>query len=369
MSTDQRSSAYSFSCSPTSSSIALGEHRLCFALVLGESSAVVRVVVRQPELVRIVDAKALCEAAERHAASPARRVCLDSNHCPNRDSRKAVTKRGIAGSRSLCLRMMRISASSGCCSRARCARMRSRRAAELSFDRKTLICAISGPSATMVQPGSLANSVTLRPVSSLSSRPDAQFEIDFVADDIRGIGCPAGKVDLSGIERMRPHDSEQKCAVRCQNCRCAEAIVHFRSGTVPMAPGRKARIVGFKIFAVEHAIFHRMVMQQQDASVPDRRLVPPQRSEECIDFVAAFDCEVPGLRREGKVQPVDMRYRWRFSHGASASASNSRLGFAISSCAATSWISRAPASAVFKSTPNTLDAARDSASPTFPPRR
>ena len=239
----------------------------------------------------------------------------------------------------------------------------------LSFDRKTLICAISGPSATIVQPGSLANSVTLRPVSSLSSRLTLSSRSTLSPTISCGIRRPTREIDLSGIERMRPHDSEQKCAVRCQNCRCAEAIVHFRSGTVPMAPGRKARIVGFKIFAVEHAIFHRMVMQQQHASVPDRRLVPPQRSEECIDFVAAFDCEVPGLRREGKVQPVDMRYRWCFSHGASASASNSRLGFAISSCAATSWISRAPASAVFKSTPNTLDAARDSASPTFPPRR
>src|SRR4029077_15369466 len=170
--------------------------------------------------------------------------------------------------------------------------------------------------------------------------------IDCVADDIRRIGCPAGKVDLSGIKRMRSHHSEQKCAVRCQNCRCAEAIVHFRSGMVPMAPGSKTGIVSFKIFSPEHAAGHHLMMQQQDATVPNRRLVPSQSGKKRVDLVATFNGEVTGHRREGKFQPVDMRYRWCFSHSASASASNSRLGFAISSCAATNWISRAPASAV-----------------------
>src|SRR6516164_760464 len=111
------------------------------------------------------------------------------------------------------------------------------------------------------------------------------------------------------------------------------------------------------------------MIQKENTSVPNRRFFALQVREKRIDLGAAFEGEVPRPRHVRKIQPIDVGNQWRLTHDPSASASNTRLGFVISSCAATNWISRAPTATVFASTPNTLEAARDSASPTLPLRR
>src|SRR5450830_182680 len=105
-----------------------------------------------------------------------------------------------------------------------------------------------------------------------------------------------------------------------------------------MAPGREARKVGFQISAAEHPIGQHLVVQQQHAAIPYRRLLPLQRGEIGINFGPPLLRERPRLRREGEIEPVDVNEENAGTHtaGSNFSASNTRLGATISSCAAIS---------------------------------
>src|SRR3974390_240696 len=118
---------------------------------------------------------------------------------------------------------------------------------------------------------------------------------------------------------------------------------------------------------MQNAICQLMAMHQQDATVPHRRFLSAQCCKIGINLDVAFVRKRPGLRHKGEVQSIDAGYR-RVAHGVNASAWKTRLGLAISSCAATSRISRAPASEVFASTPKTADSANDNAPRMFPLR-
>src|SRR5262249_7926488 len=115
--------------------------------------------------------------------------------CPSANCavRNAATKPGIAGSISRAPRTIRISSSSGCFSRARCARTRSRRVLASSVERKTLISAISGPLTTMVHPASASKPAISRPVSSLSSRATLRSRSTLSPTTSSGSGVPHGK--------------------------------------------------------------------------------------------------------------------------------------------------------------------------------
>ena len=88
-----------------------GQHRLGFFLIDSQAAALGRIVLRQPEFIRLVDTKSLGDAVKLHSRKDYRKA--------KRCARNAVTKRGIAGSKSATLRTIRMSASSGCRSRAR----------------------------------------------------------------------------------------------------------------------------------------------------------------------------------------------------------------------------------------------------------
>src|SRR5262249_46333522 len=127
---------------------------------------------------------------------------------------------------------------------------------------------------------------------------DAQIEIDLVADDIIWIGRATRKIDFPRIECMRAHDGEQIGTVRRPYCRRAEAIPYARSRTTPMAPGGKARIVGFQILTAKYAPFDDLAMHQQDATIPEFRFLTPQRFEIGVNLGATRDCKGPGPWRE-----------------------------------------------------------------------
>ena len=138
----------------------------------------------------------------------------------------------------------------------------------------------------------------------------------------------------------------------------------------PGAPGGEARIIGFQIGAAQHAVARSVLMQQQHAAVPDRRLRALQGGEKGVDLGAPLVREGPRLGREesssSRSTCVDRRGSAAIRHRRVGLASNTRLGSTISCCAAISWISRAPASAVLASTPKIAEAACDSATSILP---
>jgi hypothetical protein len=102
----------------------------------------------------------------------------------------------------------------------------------------------------------------------------AQIEINFAVDDVVRIRRTTGKIDFPSIESMRTHGAKQKRAISCQDCRCAETITYSSGRSTPMPLGGKACIVGFQIFAAENAMLNDLMVQQQHATVPNRRLLP-----------------------------------------------------------------------------------------------
>ena len=144
----------------------------------------------------------------------------------------------------------------------------SRSATAGSFERKTLIWAMIGPSTTAVHPGSSVNSATSRPVSSFSSRATLRFKIDLIADDVGRIRCPAGKIDFPGVESVWPHDPEQKSIVSSQDRGGTEAIVHTSRWPSPSTPSRKTCVVGLQVLAAKHAVLEDLLVHQQDLAVP-----------------------------------------------------------------------------------------------------
>src|SRR5262245_56054161 len=103
-----------------------------------------------------------------------------------------------------------------------------------------------------------------------------------------------------------------------------------------MAPGGKTCIVRFEILATQHALLNDLTMQQQNAAVQQCRFLASHRLEIGVDLGAPFGSEGPGLWRERKIEPPDMKDRWRSFHRPRSFASKKRLGCAISSCAAMS---------------------------------
>jgi len=97
---------------------------------------------------------------------------------------------------------------------------------------------------------------------------------------------------------MRTHDGKQECTVRRQHCRRAEAIPYAGSRPAPMTPGGKARIVGFQILTAEHALLDDLMVHQQDATVPQFRLLAFQRFEIIVDLGTMFCGEDPGPWRK-----------------------------------------------------------------------
>src|SRR5262245_20447056 len=176
----------------------------------------------------------------------------------------------------------------------------------------------------------------IEPGLFLELSPHAQIKIDFVGDDVVGIGRAAGKIDSSRVECVRPHHGKQESAVRAAHRRGTEAVAYAGGWPSPMAPGGKARIVRFQILATEHALLDDLTMQQQDAAVPQCRLLAFHRLEIGVDLGASFGGEGPDLWRERKIQPADMKDRWRPLHRPRSLASKRRLGRPISSCAAMS---------------------------------
>ena len=150
---------------------------------------------------------------------------------------------------------------------------------------------------------------------------------------------------LPALIGVRAHDAEQESAVGGKNRRRAETIVDRRRRPAPSAPGGKARIVGFEIAPAKHAVRHGMVVQQQHAAVPQRRLLALTRGKPGIDLGAPLGRKSPWLWRESKLQAVKVNDGYRLGHGDTVialTASNTLLGSTISCCAATIWISRAP---------------------------
>ena len=108
---------------------------------------------------------------------------------------------------------MRMSASSGCCSRARCPALARARSRPRHGWRSTFICAIKAPSNT-VGPARLGGEFSsIEPGLLLQLAPHAEIEIDASGDDVVGVGRTTGKIDAAGIGRVRSHDAEQERAV------------------------------------------------------------------------------------------------------------------------------------------------------------
>jgi len=59
--------------------------------------------------------------------------------------------------------------------------------------------------------------------------------------------------------------------------RLGEAILHRRIRDIPVAPCKEARLIGLEELAPNHCSIDRVVMQQQNTAIPQRRLVPPER--------------------------------------------------------------------------------------------
>src|SRR5262249_28448788 len=116
---------------------------------------------------------------------------------------------------------------------------------------------------------------------------------------------------------------------------CAETIPYACSRPVPMTPSGKTCIVRFKILAAKHAVPDGAIVHQQNAAVPDIRFLSLERVKIRVDFCPPFVRKSPRLRRETKIMSVNMKDQWRLHHHTRASAVKMRLGFTISSCAAT----------------------------------
>src|SRR5262249_9981448 len=151
----------------------------------------------------------------------------------------------------------------------------------------------------------------IEPGFFLELSPQAVIKIDFVGDDVVGIWRAAGKIDSSRVECVRAHRGKQECTVRAAHCRGTEAVAYAGGWPAPIAPGGKARIVRFQILATQHALLNNLMMQQQDTPVPHCRLFASYRFEIGVDLGAPLGGEGPGLWRERKIQPADMKDRWR----------------------------------------------------------
>src|SRR5262249_2999277 len=115
----------------------------------------------------------------------------------------------------------------------------------------------------------------------------------------------------------------------------AETILYACSRPIPGAPGGKTRIVRFQILAAKDAVLDGAIVHQQNAAVPDIRLLPLKPVERRVDFCPSVFGKGPELRVEPKSRTAAARARWCLEHPTSASAVKTRLGFTISPCEAT----------------------------------
>ena len=179
---------------------ALGEHRLGFGLVDGEAAAVGGVVVRQLELVRLVDAVAAGRGfraswllTPRQAMRAWQVFSQDLSLSASGGRERRGRSRAFSGRNRAGPRAMRMSASSARASRARCASARSRSSSAVWRGAEHLDSAISEPSTTVVHPGSASNSAAASPVSSSISRRTLKSRSTLPSTMSLGSGVPQGK--------------------------------------------------------------------------------------------------------------------------------------------------------------------------------
>src|SRR5262245_56543438 len=134
---------------------------------------------------------------------------------------------------------------------------------------------------------------------------DAAGEVDLLSDDIAGVGGAGREIDLSRIRRLRPHHPQDEGAIAGDNGAGGEAVPDRRIGKATVAPRTEARAAGFETGAAKCPALDRVVVQQQDAAVPDAGMAPLELDKIAIDLGAALARERPRPRRKRKLQPLD----------------------------------------------------------------
>src|SRR5580704_2946132 len=104
---------------------------------------------------------------------------------------------------------------------------------------------------------------------------------------------------------MIGHFSKQISAVSAAHGRHREDIENVGVGEVPVAPGHKAREIGFETRTAQQTVFNPVVFEQQHAAVPQRWLSFFPRRKVSVDLGSPFDGKLPLPRRDSDFYASD----------------------------------------------------------------
>ncbi len=226
---------------------------------------------------------------------PQARAAAAAARHDQRSRKNAVTKRGMAGSKSAGERTMRISTNSG--RSLACEVMHDARAKRVGIlprgDDLQEARGNSGRAPSSNRARRCSSSMAI-PVSSTSSRPrlPARSSIPAASRSL-GSGVPQGKLTQAGIRRRRRHLADQESAIGAEQRRRGKDVIDARVRKTPIAPGTEAGVIGLEAGAAQRAAFDRVGVEQQHAPVPDAATPAAQVGKISLDLLAPLGGKRP----------------------------------------------------------------------------
>ena len=157
------------------------------------------------------------------------------------------------------------------------------------------------------------------PVSSKSSRARllARSSVPPVVMS-SGSGVPREEVNCRGCRRGGRQLAEEIGTVGGLQRRRGKDVEDAGVGKVPIAPGEKARVIRLETRAAQHATTDRVMMNEQHASVPQRRPLALTRREMPVDRRTPRARELPRPRLDRDLNAIkldDFGFRHAERHG------------------------------------------------------